>query len=162
MKELDLTVLFVDTISARIYLALLKKYGYRPKKILAIEIEPASRKYLLLKKFFGRLIAQTAYRILRKKTATPVFSTLSKQLLKEHKLTPECLQADLNSYTKSPVENILINGLDDERLIKHLAKSQEPRAKSQEPRAKSQEPRAKSQEPRAKSQEPTCLPAAVY
>lgn len=63
MKDIDLTVLFVDTIPARIYLALLKKHGYRPKKILFLDIEPASGKYQILRKFFGRSIATLALRI---------------------------------------------------------------------------------------------------
>jgi hypothetical protein len=144
MKDLNLTVLFVDTISARIYLALLKKHGYRPNKILFLKIESTSRKYRLLKKFFGQFVAISAQRLFRKKTAATAFSYLSKRLLKEHGLTPECLQADLSSYAESPVEKILVNGLDDERLVKHLAKSQEPRAKSQEPRIKNQESRIKN------------------
>lgn len=123
MKDLDLTVLFVDTIPAKIYLALLKKHGYRPKKILSLDIEPASRKYRVLRKYFGRFIATAALKIFKRDSALGVSSDLSEQLLKQHGLTHKCLNDDLVSYTAGSVETISVTGLDDVNLVQYLKAS---------------------------------------
>ena len=123
MKDLDLTVLFVDTIPARIYLALMRKHGYRPRKILFLDIEPASGKYRLLRKYFGAFIAKTTLRLFKRYSAPRASLDLSEQLLKEHGLTLKCLKASLDSYSEGPVENISVNGIDDERLTEYLKSS---------------------------------------
>ncbi|MBW3226019.1 formyltransferase family protein [Marinobacter adhaerens] len=125
MKDIDLTVLFVDTIPARIYLALLKKHGYRPKKILCLDIEPASGKYQILRKFFGRSIATLVLRIFKRYSAPRVSSDLSEQLLKYHGLNRLCLNDKLESYTEEPVETISVNGLDDPSLARYLKSSRD-------------------------------------
>ncbi|WP_417566234.1 formyltransferase family protein [Marinobacter sp.] len=123
MKDLDLTVLFVDTIPARIYLALLKKHGYRPKKILSLDIEPVSGKYQILRRYFGRFIATTALRVFKRYSESRVSPDLSEQLLKHHGLTLKCLKDSLESYTEGPVETISVNGLDDSSLVQYLKSS---------------------------------------
>ncbi|SFR51078.1 Formyl transferase [Marinobacter daqiaonensis] len=120
MKELGLTVLFVDTIPARIYLALLKKHGYRPNKIIFLDIEPASKKYKLLKAGIGKFVARKIVELYKRYSALTIPSNLSKIFLKENGLTRHCLNAKLNTYCQNPIEKISVTGINDDRLTRYL------------------------------------------
>ena len=64
MKEIDLSILLVDSIPARIYLALLNKHGYKLRKIVFIEIESRSFKYRVARRVLGSFLTKKIKKIL--------------------------------------------------------------------------------------------------
>ncbi len=113
MKYLDLTVLFVDSMPSRVYMAMLKKQGLIPNKIIYIDIvEPTSRKFNLLKSIVGGFLAKKAY-ILYKYLNVRKTYTLGQRLLSEFELTYNDLNFDIFKYPAYEVDKVVVTGLGD-------------------------------------------------
>ncbi|GKT11852.1 MAG: methionyl-tRNA formyltransferase [Thiomicrorhabdus sp.] len=112
MKYLDLTVLFVDSVPSRVYLAMLKKQGLIPNKIIYIDIEPTSRKFDLLKSIMGGFLAKKAYKLYRCLNRRKTY-TLGQKLLSEFELTYNDLNFDIFRYPAHEVEKVVVTGLED-------------------------------------------------
>lgn len=121
MKTLDLTVLFIDSVPSRIYLALLHKSGYRAKNIIFLDVQPKSAKYNFVKRLLGVSIASFlhgVYRKIRSKALDPI----AIQLLALNNLNPEDLNNCLVPYDKKEIEKLSIKNMNDEKLSLHIEK----------------------------------------
>lgn len=119
MKKIDLTVLFWDTVPARIYLALLNKHGYKPSKIIYLDIEKKSKKYNTIKRIFGHSVADYMYKLYTRSKAKPLGS-LAKGLLALNDLTKNDLDNCLDIYKNGEFHKVAVENLDDEKLISHI------------------------------------------
>jgi formyl transferase-like protein len=135
MKDINITVLFVESIPSRIYIAMLLKHGLRPKKIIYLNIETSSRKFKIAKKILGSWIVSNLYKKL--KSVKTFYSSmrpekygnsakfnyevenLSKKLIQEFDLTYSNLQFKLQDLV-SEFEKVTVSGFDDLRLISLL------------------------------------------
>lgn len=92
MREIALTVLFVDTVPARLYLALLKVHGYEPANI--IYLDRGAQKIEL--------------------------TELDKLLMKSNGIEASEVSDYFDSCPKNKVTKFTFRGLDDEELIEHI------------------------------------------
>lgn len=119
MKTLDLTVLFIDSVPSRIYLALLHKSGCRAKNIIFLDIQPKSAKYNFVKRLFGISIASFLYSIYRK-IRSKALDSIAIQLLALNNLKPEDLNNCLAPYDKKEIEKLYLKNMHDEKLSLHI------------------------------------------
>lgn len=92
MRKIDLTILFVDSIPARLYLALLKVHGYEPANIIYLDRGEQKIKLTELDKF----------------------------LMKSNEIEASDIADYFDSYPKNKVIKFPFRGLDDEELIEHI------------------------------------------
>lgn len=124
MKIIDLTVLYVDTLPAKIYLALLKKNGYEPSRILFLNIESRSKIYRVVKGIMGRRIGRwllSMYKMSRGKNNN-MSSELDVRWLKRCGLSLDEISNFFINYPKNRIENIFVENLDDKRLVEFMKK----------------------------------------
>jgi len=119
MKTTDLTVLFLDSVPSRIYLALLNKHGYKPSKIIYIQIKRQSKKFKLLEKAVGSSVTNYLYSLYGKFKSKPL-SALAQELLALNNLTENDLRNCLKSYKSNEISNVSVENLDDAALISHI------------------------------------------
>lgn len=115
MIFLDLTVLYHESIPSRIYLAMLRKSGFIPKKIIHLKF-CRGRKYKLIKKIIGENFAN---KILKYKNKEKEDEKIANMFLETFDLSYNSLEFDIQEYTKN-YETIEIQSLDDINLIKIL------------------------------------------
>jgi len=115
MKYLNLTVLFNDSIQSRIYLAMLKKNGYYPKKIIFLK-RKRGKKYNLLKRIIGEKLLK---KLIDKKNSKAFDLSLALTFLQKFDLSYTQLQEKINNYTHDYIE-IKVSNLADKNLIKYL------------------------------------------
>ena len=128
IKNLNLTIFFVDSTPARIYLALLKKHGYQPENILFLDMEPKSKSYRLAKIIVGETFARKL--ALKAKTMltltakeSEVSKAFSEKLLSKFDLTLKEIGSCCEIFPEVTVGKISVNGLDDPSLITYIKKS---------------------------------------
>lgn len=119
MKQLDLNVLFVDSMPSRVYLAMLKKQGLIPKKIIYIDMDPSSRKFNALKSLVGRFLAKKIFKLYKNFEGQKI-SDLGQSLLSEFKLTYSDLSFDIFQYPAQQIDKIVVTGLDDSCFIEKI------------------------------------------
>ena len=121
MRVLDLTILFVDTVPARIYLALLKKHGYLPNKILFVEQELSSKKYKLLKSLLGDFLSKklySAYNSHRLKKDN--YNDLNKQFLDKNSISFKEINDFFVDYPVNQVTKLKVSNINDKKLVNHI------------------------------------------
>ena len=124
MKIIDVTVLYVDTLPAKIYLALLKKNGYEPSRILFLNIESRSKIYRVAKGFMGHRIGRrllSMYKRARSKN-NDMSSELDVRWLKGCGLSLDDISNFFVTYPKNRIENVFVESLGDERLVEYMKK----------------------------------------
>jgi hypothetical protein len=135
MKDINITVLFVESIPSRVYIAMLLKHGLRPNKIIYLNVEPASRIFKVAKTVLGSSFVSYLYKKLKrvknyysgmevgKEGSSAKFNyeveNLSKKLIQDFDLDYSSLQFKLQDLVPE-VENVTVSGLDDLRLISLL------------------------------------------
>lgn len=119
MKELNITVLFVDTIPARIYLAILNKYGYKPKKIIYLNQESEGRKFKIIKRLLGLKIANLSRGLFKKLKHKPL-KEIDHKLLRLNKLKKSDLDVCLDHFHKNSIERIRVSSIHDHKLVTHI------------------------------------------
>lgn len=122
LKTIDLTVLFVDTIPARIYLALLKKNGYKPKALIFLDIRPESKKYAFVEKVIGAYLSGILLNIFKKIKGIDKIaeSALGHELLEINDLSETDLKSCLDMYKDKDISRMVVNGINDKKLASHL------------------------------------------
>jgi hypothetical protein len=123
MKTLDLTVMLFDSIEAKIYLALLKKHGYLPARILLLTVASDTKKYKVVERFFGEKIAMKMLTLYKKFRGSKqkVLSDLDKYLITLNGLYIEDIDNYFKSYPQGGVSQCaVINGLADSKLIQYI------------------------------------------
>lgn len=115
MTFLDLTVLYHDSMPSRIYLAMLKKSGFVPKKIIHLKF-CRGKKYNLIKKIIGENFAN---KILKYKNKEKEDKKIANMFLEIFGLSYNSIEFDIQGYTKY-YELIEIQSLDDINLINNL------------------------------------------
>lgn len=128
VKNLNLTILFVDNTPARIYLALLKKHRYKPKNIVFLDMEPKSEKYMLAKRIIGetfaRKLARNAKIILAMAAKkSEISKAFAENLISKFDLSLKDIGSCDEIFPEVNVEKISISGLDDPSLIRYIEKS---------------------------------------
>ena len=117
MKYLDMTILFYDSIPSRIYLTMLKEYGYMPNKIIYLKFN-RGKKYKFLKFFLGE---EFINKIIEKKRIVNTDIDLVNNILKKFNITYEKLYERINLFTDEYSE-IEIENINDKKLIDFLSK----------------------------------------
>jgi len=116
MKTIDLTVLYHESIASRVYLALLKKKGFRLKKIIEIQVPPNNPKYLLVEKYLGVTLSAYLLNMFRSlKNCSSKSRQLSRQFLNDFGITQADLNKKVDGYALE-YETIRIASLDDPTL----------------------------------------------
>lgn len=118
--EINLVVLFVESIPSRIYLALLKKHGYLPKKIIHLDMGGQSKKYKMARKFLGNYISDYVLALLRLIKNRGVPKDLSSSLLSGFGINNNDISSCLDSLPCGTFERIKVSGLDDPALQKYI------------------------------------------
>jgi hypothetical protein len=119
LTRINLTVLFVDTIPSRIYLALLNKSGLKPKDLIYLDIRPQSKKYKVIEKFLGTKLAGFLLNIRKNKHVC----SLGDELLSINGLKTKDLDSCLDVYGKKDIKKLIINGINDKKLISYFNES---------------------------------------
>ncbi len=120
MKCLNITVLFYESIPARIYLALLHKNGYYPKKIVYFKFN-RSKKYTFFKAILGEKILNY---LLERKHSKNIDTRLANLFLQKFALNYDDLMKDISTY-HGIFETLDITNLEDEKLIKYIQTEQD-------------------------------------
>ena len=120
MKNVNFTVLFVESIASRIYLAILKKNGYQPERVVKLNFLPNSKFYRVLKQLLGRRVAGMVFRLRQAHSASKVPRQLRSNLLAAFDLTKRDLNANLSSYSDAPVDVVNVDNINDKTLAKFI------------------------------------------
>lgn len=123
MRSIDLSVLFVDTISSRIYLSLLEKKGFKPKKVLFLTILPTSSAHKLLVRILGERLSIKVLSLYRRlKQRVP--ESLSSRLLAQFDLSHEDLDGCLDRLPKGCVEKLRVKGINDSLVREYITSAE--------------------------------------
>jgi hypothetical protein len=127
MKEIDLSILLVDSIPARIYLALLNKHGYKLRKIVFIEIESRSFKYRVARRVLGSFLTKKIKKNIRNffNKKNKEYDGLSKIFLHRNNLTCKEINECLEQYSDNKIDRVILTGLDDVNLVEYIKHSSE-------------------------------------
>jgi folate-dependent phosphoribosylglycinamide formyltransferase PurN len=121
-KSIEIIVLFNGSTLARIYLALLKKNNFEPKKILHINYAAGSgRKFKILSRFFGGSTAKIILNFYNKfkNRHENSYNIISEKLLNIFQLSSQDL-LDENILNSNYYEKIQLTNVDDPALTHYL------------------------------------------
>jgi hypothetical protein len=123
IKTINIIVLYNGSILSKIYLSLLLKNNYKPKKILVINYAPSGRKYHLISKYFGKFSAKLLLNIyLKFKNKLSIRNKhISEKLLNIFKLSHEDL-CDKKFLISDYYDEIELTNVDDPLLSEYLKK----------------------------------------
>ncbi|RUO78403.1 formyltransferase family protein [Pseudidiomarina taiwanensis] len=124
MNVLPLTLIFVDTVPARIYLSLLLKNGFKPNKIIRLVQAPRGRKGQILSRLLGRRFARYSISIIKKTkdvlSSESELNDMRRTLLSDFGLTNADLRDCFRSYEKNELEDIYCKDINDGFLKQKL------------------------------------------
>ncbi len=125
MIKLDLTVLLFDSLTARIYLAMLEKYGYKPSKIILLHKsrDSVGWKHSLVQRALGKKYAARVSSIYTKLYQYKLFDIFSKNILSKQGLSIRDINNCLKKYKPSDIAELTVKNLDDDTLIAYIEKN---------------------------------------
>lgn len=126
MKKLPLTLLLVDSIPAKIYLAILNKNNLKPNKIIRIASCGTDSKATLISNFFGRFLGFYIIKLLKKLKVSRVldarYECSAAKVLSNFNLSDNDLKKCLKGYSRKEIETVYCNSINDRSVKKVLEK----------------------------------------
>jgi hypothetical protein len=117
MRKVAFKVLLVDSIPARIYMALLKKEGFYAAEVLFLDVESNSPKFLWVKRICGDWLTSKLLILKRRwDSKTSLDMVLGKKLLAKFGLTMADVEQQRILSGFENVDRVTVSGVNDPKL----------------------------------------------